>query len=512
MEGNVVFADEVVAAGRRGQPELSPGLRLTGALGPWVSGKDVILEMLRRFTVKGGVGKVIEYHGPGVASLSATDRATIANMGAELGATSTLFPSDERTREFLEAQGRGQAWQPLAADDGAVYDEFVEINLDGIEPLLACPYSPDNIRPVRELEGTPVGQVITGSSVNSSYRDLMIAVKALEGRTVHEDVSMDVNPGSRQVLINVDAAGGVETLLKAGARIQQSGCLGCIGQGQAPATGTVSLRTFPRNFKGRSGTVDDQVYLCSPETAVAAAIFGKITDPRKLGACPEIEEPKKYITVDENIIFPLPLDEARQVEIVKGPNITTLPDIEPPADTLEGEVLLVAPDNTTTDEILPAGADILKLRSNIPAISQFTFTRLDPDFPARAAEKGGGFVIGGVNYGQGSSREHAALAPAFLKVRAKIAVSFARIHKANLINFGIVPLVFKNPDDYALAKIGACISITGVRAALESGAEDITFSLDGRDVPARLELSPRDRAILLAGGKLNYVRGMLEKE
>jgi len=488
------------------------GVKLTGRLGPWVSGKDVILEMLRRFSVKGGVGKVIEYFGPGVETLSASDRGTIGNMGAELGATSTVFPSDLRTKEFLTAQGRGDSWVELKADDGAAYDELTEINLSGLEPLIACPFSPDNVKKVSEIEGLKVSQVITGSSVNSSFRDLMIVAKALEGRKVHEDVAMDVNPGSRQVLENVDAQGGVLTLLKAGVRIQQSGCLGCIGMGQAPPTGAVSLRTFPRNFKGRSGTPDDQVYLCSPETAVAAAITGVVTDPRKLGPCPDVRDPERFVTDDGNIIPPIPLEEAKKVRIVKGPNIVDLPDFAPLGENIEGKVLIIAPDNTTTDEIMPAGAKVLPLRSNIPAISEFVFTRIDEDFPARAKREGGGIVVGGVNYGQGSSREHAALAPNYLGIRAKIVKSFARIHKANLINYGIVPLVFKDEKDAESIKLGDTVKIDGIRKALEIGAKEIAIKVNGREITGVLELTGRDREILAAGGLLNYVREELRPD
>jgi len=488
------------------------GVKLTGELQPWVSGKDVILELLRRLSVKGGVGKVVEYYGPGVDSLAAGHRATMGNMGAELGATSTVFPSDDRTREFLEAQGRGDAWVELEADDGVEYDENVEIDLSEVEPMIAKPYSPDNVVKVKDIEGLKVGQVITGSSVNSSFRDLMIVARALENRNVHPDVSMDVNPGSRQVLENVAEQGGVMPLLKAGVRIQQSGCLGCIGMGQAPGSGVVSLRTFPRNFKGRSGTDDDQVYLCSPETAVAAAIFGEVTDPRKIGECPEIRDPEKFITDDGNIIPPLPLEEAKKVKVEKGPNIISLPDFEPLPDDIEGKVLIVAPDNTTTDEIMPAGAKVLPLRSNIPAISEFVFTRLDQDFPARAKEQGGGIVVGKENYGQGSSREHAALAPRHLQVRAKIVKSFARIHRANLINYGIVPILFKNDEDAEKLELGDSLEIKGIRKAVENGANEIAIESGKGEITGILELSKRERDILLAGGLLNYVRKKLKED
>lgn len=482
------------------------GVKLTGKLRPWVSGKDVILEMLRRFTVKGGVGKVIEYYGPALEHLAVSHRQTICNMGAELGATTSVFPSDKHTRLYLEANGRGNQWTELSADEGAEYGEHTEINLDELESLIACPHSPDNVVKVREIEGLEVGQAIVGSSVNSSFRDLMIVVKALEFRSIHESVSFEVNPGSRQVLENVAAHGGVMTLLKAGARIHQPGCLGCIGMGQAPATGAVSLRTFPRNFKGRSGTDNDQVYLCSPETAVAAAIFGVVTDPNKIGPCPEVAEPLEYITDDGAIIPPLPPDEARDVEIVHGPNIVALENFEPLADTLEGEILLKTGDNVSTDDIMPAGNKVLPLRSNIPAISEFTFTRIDKGFPERAKKKGGGFVVGGMNYGQGSSREHAVLGPKHLGVKAKIAKSFARIHRSNLINYGIVPLLFKDPADYDKLKTGASLRIAGIRGALEKGDEEIVAAVNGWGIMLELKFSGRERAVLLAGGELNYVR------
>ncbi|MBF0499726.1 MAG: aconitate hydratase [Candidatus Riflebacteria bacterium] len=487
------------------------GVKLTGKLGPWVSGKDVILEMLRRFSVKGGVGKVVEYYGPGVDALSMSHRQTICNMGAELGATSSIFPSDHHTRNFMVAQGRGDAWKELKADEGAQYDENTEINLCEIEPLIACPHSPDNVKKVSEVEGLPVGQVIVGSSVNSSFRDLMIVVKALENRVIHENVSFEVNPGSRQVLENIAAHGGVLTLLKAGGRIHQSGCLGCIGMGQAPATNTVSLRTFPRNFKGRSGTDNDQVFLCSPETAVAAAIFGKVTDPRKLGNCPEVLEPNEYITDDGNIIKPLSLEDSKNIQLVRGPNIVEINDIAPLQDVLEGEVLIKTGDNISTDDIIPAGNKVLPYRSNIPAISEFVFSRIDSDFSRRAKEKNGGFVVGGNNYGQGSSREHAALAPSYLGVKAKIVKGFARIHRSNLINYGIIPLVFKNPSDFDEIKAGMHLQIVGIRAAIARGDEEITLQVNGKTISVLMKFSSREREILVAGGELNFIRHKLNK-
>jgi aconitate hydratase len=485
------------------------GVKLTGRLPEWVSGKDVILEMLRRHTVKGGIGKIIEYYGPGVATLSATDRATIGNMGAELGATSSVFPSDERTREFLAAQGRGASWLPLAADAGATYDEYDEIDLSLLEPLIACPSSPDNVVTVREVAGTKVDQVIVGSSVNSSYRDLMTVCRLVEGRRVAAGVHFHVNPGSRQVLENVAQEGGVLMLLMAGVSIHQSGCLGCIGMGQAPGTDQVSLRTFPRNFPGRSGTQGDKVYLCSPETAAASGLAGVITDPRDLGKVmnwPGVRNPDAYLVDDSGIIYPLPPEEAAAVEIKAGPNIVPFPEFEALPETLRAEVVIKLGDNITTDHIMPAGNKVLPLRSNIPAISEHVFEQVDADFPARARAAGNGIVVGGENYGQGSSREHAAIAPRYLGIRAKIVKSFARIHKANLVNFGILPLVFKNPADCELFAQGDKVSFPDVRRLIEDGSTDIPLLVNGREVITSLDVSPRQRQELLAGGTLNYVR------
>jgi aconitate hydratase len=483
------------------------GIKLVGKLADWVSGKDVILELLRRHTVRGGVGKVIEYFGPGVATLSATDRATIGNMGAELGATSSIFPSDEQTRLFLVSQGRGESWQPLAADDGAGYDEYDEIDLSALEPMIACPSSPDNVVPVREVEGVKVDQVIVGSSVNSSYRDLMTVCRILDGNRVAPGVHFHVNPGSRQALENVATDGGVLMLLMAGVSIHQSGCLGCIGMGQAPGTDQVSLRTFPRNFPGRSGTKNDKVYLCSPETAAAAGIYGVITDPRKLGAIksyPAVQNPEKYLIDDAGIIFPL--EDGSEVEIKTGPNILPFPDFEALPDSLQAKVVITLGDNITTDHIMPAGNKVLPLRSNIPAISEHVFEQVDAEFPARARAAGSGIVIAGENYGQGSSREHAAIAPRYLGIRVKIVKSFARIHKANLVNFGILPLVFKNPADMELFKQGDQVTFPGVRGLVASGATEIPVFVNGREVTTLLEVSERQRQELLAGGTLNFVK------
>ena len=479
------------------------GVYLSGALQPWVSGKDVILEMLRRLTVKGGVGKIYEYFGPGVGTLSATDRATIGNMGAELGATTSIFPSDTRTREFLESEGRLTSWTEILPDDDARYGSIIEIDLSSIEPLIACPSSPDNVKKVSEVEGIDVGQVIIGSSVNSSFRDLMITAKAVEGRHCHPDVSFEINPGSSQALLNVAEAGGMISFLLSGARIHQSGCLGCIGMGQAPATGTVSLRTFPRNFQGRSGTVPDAVYLCSPETAAAAALFGKITDPRKLGEYPRVSNPSRYLINDENLVFP-PEDSAG-VRVLMGPNIKPFPELGGLEDTLEGVILLKLGDNITTDDIMPAGVGILPLRSNIEAISDFVFRNIEPTFSQRARDAGTGFIVGGENYGQGSSREHAAIAPRFLGVRAKIAKSFARIHKANLINFGIIPLTFVDPDDYDHLLQGEKLRFESLRSAIQYGQTELVAQVvpSGKKVPLRIDVTNRQKQILVAGGLLN---------
>jgi aconitate hydratase len=483
------------------------GVKLTGRLPDWVSGKDVILEMLRRHTVKGCVGKIIEYYGPGVETLSATDRATIGNMGTELGATSTVFPSDRRTREFLESQGRGDAWLELSADPGADYDEHDEIDLSTLEPLIACPSSPDNVVPVREIEGLKVDQVIVGSSVNSSFRDLMTVCRVLDGRRVASHVSFNINPGSRQVLENVTDQGGIIPLLMAGAQIHQPGCLGCIGMGQAPGTGQVSLRTFPRNFPGRSGTLNDKVYLCSPETAAAAGVFGVVTDPRKLGELmpwPDVGNPSKYL-VDDSSIIP-PCEDPGEVEIVTGPNIIPLPEFEELPDALSIPVIIRVGDNISTDTIMPAGNKVLPFRSNIPAISRFVFSQLDPGFAERAEAAGNGIVVAGENYGQGSSREHAALASRYLGIRVKLAKSFARIHKANLVNFGILPLIFRDPGDYDLIKQGDTLTLRGLRELVSSGAEVIPVNLGNKVIIGILRVSDRERRELLAGGALNYVR------
>ncbi|TYO95753.1 aconitase [Geothermobacter ehrlichii] len=486
------------------------GVRLTGRLPDWVSAKDVILEMLRRYDVKGCVGMVVEYFGPGVKTLSVTDRMTIGNMGTELGATSTVFPSDERTRRFLTAQGREDDWRELQADPGCGYDELDEIDLSRLEPLIACPTSPGNIRTVREVAGTPVDQVIVGSSVNGSYRDLMVTACIVDKRHSAANLSFHVNPGSRQVLENVAENGGVMMLLLAGIRIHQSGCLGCIGMGQAPGTGQVSLRTFPRNFPGRSGTEGDQVYLCSPETAAASGLKGVITDPRDLAAemdYPRISDPETFVVDTSSILFP---DEERfSTEVVRGPNIKPFPRLEPLPGTLEGTVVIKVGDNISTDIIMPAGSKVLPLRSNIEAISDYVFYQIDEDFSRRCRELGDTVVVGGDNYGQGSSREHAALAPRYLGVRVKIARSFARIHQANLCNFGILPLTFKHAEDYDRIEPGDRLVVSDVRRLLEKGAREIPVTIGKRQIVTLLDVSERQRRQLLAGGTLNEVRDRL---
>ena len=485
------------------------GVRLSGKLPAWVSARDILLELLRQLSVKGGVGYIMEYFGPGVHELSATDRASITNFGAELGATTSVFPSDGNTKKFLESQGRGDLWTPLSADEGVKYDEVMEIDMSSLEPLIACPSSPDNVVKVKAVAGKPVAQVLVGSCSNSSLRDLMVVAKVLEREAINSDVSFEINPGSRQVLENITAQGDMLTLVRAGARVHQAGCLGCIGMGQAPPTGAISLRTFPRNFPGRSGTVNDQVYLCSPEVAVASAVKGRITDPRDLGDYPHFELPANYLPGDQRI--EPPSIQREEMEIIRGPNIAPFPEFEPLADSWHGIILLKVGDNITTDHIMPAGAKILPLRSNIPAISDYVFNSVDLEFIPRARDAAagdlGGMIIGGENYGQGSSREHAALAPRFLGVQVKLVKSFARIHKANLVNFGIVPLTFENPDDYEWLKQGGAVEIPDIRKKISSGHHRLTVLIDKKPITAILEASSRHREILVAGGLLNWAKG-----
>jgi len=480
------------------------GVRLTGRLRPWVSAKDVILELLRRLTVKGGRGKILEFFGPALRHLSVPQRAAITNMGAELGATTSIFPADAQTGRFLQLQGREGDFRPLKAQGRPDYAEIQEVDLATLTPLIAQPSSPDKVAKVQDLEGTPVEQVLIGSCANSSLRDLLIVSQALRGRRVHHRVSLEINPGSRQVLENLIAAGGLLPLLEAGARVMPPGCWGCIGMGQAPPSGAVSVRTFPRNFPGRSGTQDDRVYLASPETAVAAAIFGELRDPRDLGDYPRVAGPRRLRVDGATVIPPPPPGEAG--EVVRGPNIAPFPRLTPLPETWAGEVWLKVGDNVTTDDILPAGSRILPLRSNLPAISQHAFTRLDPEFPRRVAGRGEGAVVGGENYGQGSSREHAALAPRHLGVRVKLVKSFARIHLANLINFGILPLTFEDPKDYDLLTQGRRLELPGVRRLLLEGADRLPLRVGDREIRVRVDLSARQRRLLAVGGALNLAR------
>jgi aconitate hydratase len=484
------------------------GIRLSGKLQPWVTGKDIILEMLRRLTVKGGVGRIMEYHGPGLKSLTVPERATVTNMGAEMGATTSIFPSDEQTRAYLAAQGRARAYRSLSADERCAYDEEVEIDLNELEPLIAQPHSPDNVVPVRKIAGLKVDQVCIGSCTNSSIRDLMVAAAMLKKKSVASNVSMTVTPGSKQVFEMIAANGALTDIISSGARILESACGPCIGMGQAPPSGGVSVRSFNRNFPGRSGTQDANVYLSSPETAVAAALTGKITDPRKLGKMPALRIPKKFLIDDRNILPPSA--RPKTVEIVRGPNIQPCPVQDPPADGVSAEVLLKVGDNITTDHIMPAGAEVLPLRSNIPKIADYVYYRVDETFATRAKAakaKGGGIIVGGDNYGQGSSREHAALAPMFLGIKAVLAKSFARIHWANLINFGIPPLVFVRPVDYDNIEQGDRLEIRDLVKSIREGRDIVVRNVTkSSELRCTYSLSPRQREILLAGGQLNFTR------
>jgi len=480
-------------------------VRLSGRLQPWVSGKDIILELLRRLTVKGGVGRVFEYGGPGVESLSVPERATITNMGAELGATTSIFPSDERSREYLRAQKREKVWRPLTADPDAEYDEVIEIDLDTLEPMVAAPSSPDAVVPVREVAGTKVVQVCVGSCTNSSFHDLSIVATVLKGHKVHPEVSVTVTPGSRQVFTMIARSGALADMIEAGVRILESACGPCIGMGQAPPTDGVSLRTFNRNFPGRSGTPNDHVFLASPETAAATALLGVVTDPRDLGPMPHIEVPGEYV-IDDDLIIP-PSEHPEEAEVVRGPNIQPLPIAQPLPDTIRGQLLIKVGDNISTDTILPAGAKILPLRSNIPAISEYVFAYLDSTFAQRAKQAGGGLIAGGANYGQGSSREHAALAPMYLGVKAVFAKTFARMHHQNLINFGILPLRFQNDADYDRLNPGDELEIADSRRAVQNGHQvRVRNVTQGYEFTAQHDLTPRQVEIALAGGLLNYVR------
>jgi aconitate hydratase len=483
-------------------------VELTGKLNSWTSAKDVILEVLRRLTVKGGVGKVIEYCGEGVKTLSVPERATITNMGAELGATTSIFPSDEITKQFLEAQERGDVWQPLSADADAVYDEVVEINLSELKPLSACPHSPDNIKSVEELKGMKIDQVCIGSCTNSSLLDMMKVAHILKGNKVHPNVSLAIAPGSKQVLKMMADLGLLSDIIDAGARILESACGPCIGMGQSPNSKGISLRTFNRNFLGRSGTKDGQIYLVSPEVAAYSAINGVFSDPTELGEMPNFVLPEKFTINDNMIELPEPEETMDNVEILRGPNIKPYPETAPLLDTIEAPVSLKVEDNITTDHIMPAGAKILPLRSNIPAISQHCFTVCDETFPTRAKELGQSIIVGGSNYGQGSSREHAALAPLYLGIKAVLVKSFARIHRANLINAGILPLTFVNEADYDTISQGDVLALNGIRKLVEDGVSEITVinKTTGKEIPVLCELSGRTKDIMLAGGLLDYTR------
>ena len=483
------------------------GVELAGELPDWVSAKDVVLEMLRRHGVKGGVGRIIEYHGEGLEHLSAMDRHVIANMGAELGATTSIFPADDAVRDYLEAVGRGADYTRIVADADAGYDVTEHIELSELEPLIAKPTSPGNVVPVAEVTDEDVTQVVVGSSANPGLRDFAVVAEILDGRQARPGVSVDINPTSREVLADLISGGWLTSLVKAGARIHQSGCLGCIGMGQAPASGRNSLRTMPRNFPGRSGTEEDSVWLCSPETAAAAALTGRITDPRTLTdshglSYPRPRMPEKYSTIDDMLLPPLEPEEAAKVELVKGPNISSLPDFEPIPARLSVPVLLVMDDNVSTDEIMRAGSQVLPYRSNIPKIAEFSFTRIDPTYPERAkrAEQGH-VVVAGDNYGQGSSREHAVIAPRYLGLQAVIAKSFARIHWQNLANFGILPLEFDDPADHDAISPDDEIVLEGVHEALRAG-HSLTATVAGREMKLNHRLSERQVDMVLAGGRI----------
>ncbi|MCI5751669.1 MAG: aconitate hydratase [Oscillospiraceae bacterium] len=488
-------------------------VELTGKLSPWVAAKDVILEVLRRMSVKGGVGKVIEYCGEGVKTLSVPERATITNMGAELGATTSIFPSDEVTKKFLEAQKRGEVWTEQKADEDAVYDEVIEINLSELVPLAACPHSPDNVKSVAEIGKLKIDQVCIGSCTNSSLLDMLKVAHILKGKTVHPDVSLAIAPGSKQVLNMLAQNGALSILIDAGARILESACGPCIGMGQSPNSKGISLRTFNRNFEGRSGTKDGQIYLVSPEMAAASAITGYLTDPRELGDMPEFVLPDEFIINDNMIVPPVDEKDMDSVEILRGPNIKPFPETAPLVEDIKCRCSLKVGDNITTDHIMPAGAKILPLRSNIPAISQHCFAVCDEKFPARAKEMGTSVIVGGSNYGQGSSREHAALAPLYLGIKAVLVKSFARIHRANLINAGILPLTFVNEDDYEKINQDDEIELLNVRNDIIAGKTELTVvnKSTGEKIPVLCELSGRTKDIILAGGLLDYTRESLNK-
>ena len=477
-------------------------VELSGELRPNVSAKDIILEVLRMLSVKGGVGAIVEYGGEGVATLSVPERATITNMGAELGATTSIFPSDEVTRRFMAAQDREADWSPLASDPDAEYAERYSINLSELEPLAACPNSPDNVKPVSELAGIKVDQVAIGSCTNSSFADMTKTASVLKGHKIADSVSLGISPGSRQVLSMMAESGALTDMIDAGARILECACGPCIGMGFSPNSKGVSLRTFNRNFLGRSGTKDGQVYLVSPETAAASALTGYITDPTTLPPIAQPQQPDRFRINDDGIIAPLPAAEAEAAEVLRGPNIKPFPETSPLEDEIEAAVILKVGDNITTDHIMPAGSKVLPYRSNVPKISEFCFSVIDETFVAKAKNAGKGFIVGGSNYGQGSSREHAALAPLHLGIKAVIVKSFARIHAANLVNAGILPLIFENPDDYDKIEQGDVLRLEGVRSALRE--DRITLYAGDKKISLKMELAERQKEVLLAGGLLNY--------
>ena len=481
-------------------------VELTGYLQPGVGAKDAALEILRILSVKGGVGAIIEWNGPGVKTLSVPERATITNMGAELGATTSVFPSDENTLAFLTAQGRAEDYVPLDSDPDAVYDKVIPMNLSELKPMVACPHSPDNVVAADTLGAVKVDQVCIGSCTNSSLQDMLKVAAMLKGKTVAPGVSLSISPGSRQVLTMLANSGALADILASGARLLECACGPCIGMGFSPNSGGVSLRTFNRNFLGRSGTKDAQVYLVSPETAVASALTGYITDPTTLENLPQIPQPDSFCIDDSSVLAPLPADEAADAEVLRGPNIKEFPKSKPFADELKAELVLKVGDNITTDHIMPAGAKILPYRSNIPHLSKFCFEVCDLAFPERAKNAGDGIIIGGSNYGQGSSREHAALVPMYLGIRCVIAKSFARIHAANLINAGILPLTFADPADYDALEQGAALQLQSLKAGMEKGSIEILNTATGKTFKAVCDLTERQQAILLAGGLLNYTR------
>ena len=485
------------------------GVKLTGKLKKMVSSKDIILEVLRIKSVKGGVGAIFEYFGEGVKTLSVPERATITNMGAELGATTSIFPSDDRTLDFLKREGREKDYTPLAADSNAAYDEIIEIDLSPLVPLAAAPHSPDNIKKVSEIDNISINQVAIGSCTNSSYRDLWIVGKIVEGKTINPNVSLVISPGSKQVLTMISKDGTLTKLIDAGARILESTCGPCIGMGQAPNSAGVSLRTFNRNFEGRSGTADGQIYLISPETAAVSSLNGKITDPTTIDIDSTFQFPEKFDTNDNMIITPS--SNGENVTVIRGLGIKPIPTFLPLDDNIEAEVVIKVGNNITTDHILPAGAKVLPFRSDIPKISEFTFSSIDPDFHKRAKESKVGIILAGENYGQGSSREHAALAPRYLGIVAVIAKSFARIHKANLINFGIIPFTFDNPNDYDLIKFDDKITIPNIKEQIFNGSSEIVAYLDDKKMVLKTSLSDNDRELILIGGKLPFIKNKNKK-